>query len=299
MPKWFMFIMAMCGMISSASHAQNGLKHILPDEIRGWRGIEPAVTYDRKNLYEYIDGGAELYLSYNFKKMISRIYQKENQPDIIADVFDMGDSYSAFGLFMHGREFSDNTFGQGSEHVSGMLQFWKDRWFVSILASPETELSRKAISELAHHISQQIPHTGPLPRNLRFIPEKDLLPNSIRFFRHHAWLNSYYFIADRNILQIDETTEAVFAKYNAGEGDHPLLLVVSYPDTITASAAFNEFRDGYLPELHHQEFVKIEDGTWCGCIHSQKAVAIIFDARNPAYARELLTETRRRMQAAQ
>jgi hypothetical protein len=214
----------MCGMIASASHAQVDLMRMLPVEISGWRSLQPPVCYGRENLYEYIDGGAELYLSYHFQTMTGRTYQKEGPPDIIADVFDMGDSFSAFGLFMHARESVDSVFGQGSEYTSGMLQFWKDPWFISILASPETEASHQAIRDLARSIEKQIPGDGKLPPLLQYLPNDKLISGSIRYFLHHAWINSYYFIADQNILHLGGQNSALLAKYDDTTAQRPILI---------------------------------------------------------------------------
>ena len=117
------------------------LMKILPDRIEGWAIHEEDKVYGRDNLYDYIDGGAELYLSYAFQKVINRIYTAPDQPDILVDIFDMGSSRNAYGVFSHAREVEDSTFGQGSQHTSGLLLFWKDRYYISIMAIPETEAS--------------------------------------------------------------------------------------------------------------------------------------------------------------
>jgi len=128
---------------------KSDLATLLPDNVEGWNISEKDNIYDRHNLYNYIDGGAELYLSYGFEKVINRIYTAPGQPDILLDLFDIGTSQDAYGVFSHSRETEDETFGQGSQYTAGLLLFWKDHYFVSILAHPETEASKKAIFRLA------------------------------------------------------------------------------------------------------------------------------------------------------
>ena len=63
------------------------LATLLPDNLEGWIVTEKDRIYGRDNLYNYINGGAELYLSYRFKKVINRMYSAPKQPDILLDLF--------------------------------------------------------------------------------------------------------------------------------------------------------------------------------------------------------------------
>ena len=66
---------------------ESDLAGLLPDILEGWDVVEEDQVYDRDNLYEYINGGAELYLSYSFRKVINRIYTAPEQPEILVDIF--------------------------------------------------------------------------------------------------------------------------------------------------------------------------------------------------------------------
>jgi len=250
---------------------------LLPATVEGWKVIVKDQIYNSNTLYDYINGGAELYLSYGFKEVINRTYSKSGQPDIAVDLFDMKTSENAFGVFSHSREVVDNTFGQGSQYTEGLLLFWKDHYFVSILASPETDESKSAIFNLARKIEKSIKKEGPLPEILSLLPQKSLLRESIRYFRHYAWLNSYYFVADRNILHIDEKTDALLAKY--GElGKRYILLLVEYKKNKDAVRAYNDFVKFYLPELSKRRAVQIEDGSWTAGQLSENLLIIVFNA---------------------
>ena len=58
----------------------------LPENIDGWKILTDR-TYNNETLYNYIDDGAELFLSFGFSKVFNRIYSKTNQPDIMVDIF--------------------------------------------------------------------------------------------------------------------------------------------------------------------------------------------------------------------
>jgi hypothetical protein len=115
------------------------------------------------------------------------------------------------------------------------------------------------------------------------------MKESIRYFHHHIWLNSYYFIADENILRIDENTDALLAKY--GESDNwYLLLLVRYPTEDKGTRAYHDFMTGYLPELAEEQALQIEDGTWTGAQLHRNYLIIVFQAPTKDKALRLLEE---------
>jgi hypothetical protein len=271
----------------SMGESESDLAALLPRAVGDWRVTEPDQSYDRENLYTYIDGGAELYLSYGFKKVINRKYSDPGQPQIVVDLFDMGTSQNAFGVFSYSREVVDNTFGQGSQHTEGSLLFWKSHYFVSILASPETIESKKAIFDLAEQIDGAIAEEGSLPEILTYLPQQSLVEESIRYFHHYIWLNSHYYIADWNILHIDDKTDAVLAKYGEPEERH-ILLLVKYLADKDAKIAFDDFAVNYLPELSRDRVIQIEDGTWTGCQLNGNLLIIVFSASTEGRAIRLI-----------
>jgi hypothetical protein len=277
-------LMAVGGLVMEGSTPDVTLR--LPDDVALWRVAEDTV-YTRDTIYGYIDGGAELYLSYGFSSVRSRTYTREGAQEIVVDVFDMAEPRNAFGVFTHSRETIDDTFGQGSQYTPGLLVFWKDRYYVSILASPETEDGKAAVFELARRIDEAIPDEGALPAVLEFLPSDSLVEESIRYFRHHVWLNSHYYVADENVLHIDDTTEAVLAKYRVG-GTRAIVVVVEYPDEKAALLARSDFVEQYLPEAGDAGVARIEDSTWAGCRLAGRVLAAVFNAPTKETAAGLL-----------
>jgi hypothetical protein len=261
--KVFLAVLLILGALSMWQ-LKSDITALLPDTIEDWKVSAKDQMYSRENLYKYIDGGAELYISYGFKKVINRTYSKRGQPDMLVDLFDMGTSQNAFGVFSHSRETIDNTFGQGSQYTEGLLLFWKDRFFVSILASPETTESRSAVFDIAGKIEAAIKNEGPLPEILDLLPDQSLVRESIRYFHHYIWLNSHYFVSDRNILHVNENTDALLAKYGERMKRY-ILLLVKYKNDKDAGVAYNDFIENYLPRLSGERAIQIEDGTWTAC----------------------------------
>jgi hypothetical protein len=259
---------------------------ILPENIENWKSNETEL-YEPNTLYDYIDGGAELYLSYGFQRLLSRKYIKAGQPDIILDVFDMGNSRNAFGIFSHSREEEDHVFGQGSQTGAGFLMFWKDKYYISIIASPETKESKKVIVRLAELIENAIPQEGPLPPIVLSLPEKSLISESIKYFKHHVWLNTYYFITDQNVFHIGDKTEAVLAKYQYPEYQ-AILLLVTYPDKTQATQAYKSFYRYIFPDKPEKTVFQLEDGKWAACRQENYFLKAVFNAQSREDALHLM-----------
>ena len=269
---------------------------LLPEEVDGWRASKKDGLYGRDNLYDYINGGAELYLSFGFERVINRTYERPKQPDIVVDLFDMGTSQNAYGVFSHSMETVETTYGQGSQYSDGLLLFWKDRYYLSIMSYPETPESNKALLRLGRKIETAIEGKGSLPDILDLLPQDFLIRESVRYFRHYAWLNSHYFIADSNILKINDSTEGVLAKYRDGEKKF-LLLLVEYKNIQDARAAHDNFVKHYLPELIQKKTVRIEDGTWTACQLQENLIIIVLNAPEKNNALHLIKDvTNKRLQ---
>ncbi|MGB7297452.1 MAG: DUF6599 family protein [Candidatus Aminicenantales bacterium] len=258
------------------AYPMEDLYSVLPSVIDGWKKADLPAIHDKANLFDYIDGGAELYISYNFKKLLAVRYTGTDEEEIIIDIFEMGNSHNAFGVFSHGRELEDGLVGQGSEYGGGLLTFWKDRYYISIMAYPETEKKKELVLDLGRKLAAAIPAKGALPPVLGLLPEQNLVRNSIRFFHHYIWLNSHFFIANENILQIDDATQAVLAKYKAGDETFHLLVAL-YPDEERANKAAASFLRHYLPDAR-EGMAELPDGRWTGYRLKGRMLSIVFNA---------------------
>jgi hypothetical protein len=261
---------------------------ILPDKIDRWNKVEPPETYTPQTLSTYIDGGAELYLSYNFKGSLAVKYRDASENEIAVDIFDMGSSYDAFGVFAHTRETNAKDFGQGSEYAAGLLTFWKGRFYVSILAYPETPASKSAVTVLGRTIDGAIKEEGSVPPLLALLPQENLQPETVRYFHHDIWLNSFSFVSNENVLNIGADTPAALAKYRT-PGSSLFLLLVQYPDAARAEAAARQFDEKILGGTK-EGIGQMEGGRWSGLMRRGRLVGIVLKAPDAASIRDTLAK---------
>lgn len=270
---------------------QNPLKKLfaqLPDTVSEWKKPAEFQIYGPDTLYDYINGGAELYLSYGFKHLLSCQYSADNLPDITIDLFDMGNSYQAYGVFSHSRESLDDSIGQGCEYGGGLMVFWKGQFYCSILVFPETGAARESVFKISRKLADSIPENGQLPPVLKMLPEKDLVRETVRYFTHHIWLNSHYFISNENILHIDKQTEAVLAQYSRKSDKYFLLLVV-YPNSEKAEIAHSDFRKHYLKDPLYT-IKRTGDNSWSGSKIDENRLWMVFNADSEKLITDIFNE---------
>ncbi len=288
--KWI-FVFFLLNIFSYMNLNASGLDKFLPDSIEGLKPSDKDRYYNPETLYNYINGGAELYISYGFREVISRTYSKSGQPNLTVEIFDMVEAKNAFGVFSHVREGIDYSYGQGCQVYEGVIMFWKNQYFISVVSDDETESYMSAIRKLAEDIDNLIKGEGQLPEILMLLPVKGLVEESILYFFHPAWLNSFYYISDENILNINEKTDGILAKYGDPE-NRCYLLIIEYPTVADVRVAFKSFSENYSKEIQTSSTVEIEDGSWIACKTMNKILVGVFNAGSKTQALELMNQVR-------
>ena len=263
------------------------LSDYVPAEIEGRQPSEPDGLYKNEEIYRYMNGAGEVYMSYDFRELFVRQFAKEGMEAITVELFDMGSSADAFGVFTRGRGGgADAGIGQDSEYQTGHLMFWKDKYFASVYIIEETEETRRVILDLGKSIADAIPAEGDLPKLLTLLPRENRVAGSVSFFHKHTCLNYHYFLSDENILNLGGETNAAMALYeSAGEKDR--FLIIQYPDGGQAEAAYNSFLENYLPEGKSTGIARLENGRWTAASVRGEFLFLVFDAAGENRARDL------------
>ena len=266
------------------------LHEALPEHIEGWRAEPGDRFFDDETIFDYINGAGEVYRAYNMLKCLSRRYINPHGPPIVLDIFYMGSSEDAFGVFTHDQDGETIQIGQGGLYRHGWLRFWKDRFFVSIYSEEETTAAQRFVKELGKAVTSLIMAQGSKPGILRLLPLEGLQPRSVRYLHNHVVLNYHFYLSNENILNLGPHTDAALAEYQRGEELARLLLVL-YTNERESTKAYTRFLMHYLPEADVKgEVVLLENGKWSGATVKGRLLAAIFDAHGRGLAKELLRE---------
>lgn len=231
---------------------------LFPPPPKGWKQTDTTIIYSPDELYAYINGGAELFLSYGMKEVASQRISRGDM-EVRVEIFDMVTGADAFGVFSHTRTRNEKKYGQGSQLFPGTLIFWKDRFYVSVTANDINETLDRVIEYYGRSVDQAISGKANLPGILDILPAENLDPAGILYFHHYIWQNAYHYIANENLLNIEAGTPAVLAKYNSGDRQI-FLLIIRYPDEVASSKAAANFGQQFFEG--ETTPVMIEDNSW-------------------------------------
>ena len=290
--RFLLIALLMCGLVFlmiRKSHADplDVLHPALPGQISGWTAEPEDRFFDRETIFDYINGAGEVYRAYNLKRCLSRRYTTPKGPPIVLDIFYMGSSEDAFGIFTHDQDGEALDVGQGALYRYGWLSFWKDRFFVSIYTEQETTPAEKAVKGLGKVVASLITTQGPKPRILLHLPPEGLQPNSIRYLHHHIVLNYHFYLSNENILNLGPHTDAALAGYQGGE-EYAQLLLIMYPSVGKAAKALAGFLRHYLPEADSTGVVLLENGKWSTATLKGKLLAVVLEADSRQLAKGIL-----------
>ncbi len=295
-PAWIVPLAGLClvlGSMTSNAHAQTlaDLQADLPTRAGPWTTEGDDRFFDAETLFGYIDGGAEVYRAYNLKQCLSRRYTTGDGPAIILDIFDMGRSEDAYGVFTHDLDGERMAIGQDGRLRPGWLSFWKDRFFVSIYMEEETPAAEKAVMDLGRQVADKIADKGSRPELLSRLPSNGLQSDRIRYLHHPVVLNFHYYLSDENILEIAHDCEVVLAEYQF-ENQAALLLLVEYPTPEKANHSRANFLKHYIPDADQRGAALLEDGNWTAIRGKGNLLAIVLEAHTREKAEALLNGIR-------
>jgi len=281
-------------MDNCSSQAKKDLGSLLPREIQGWKAEEKDRSYDPQTIFDYIDGAGEVYRSYNFRELLVRRFKKEGKPGIFIDFFDMASSRDAFGVFTHDLEGEEAGIGQGSTYKGGLLSFWKGPYFVSIYAEEETKETKEVLLQMGEAVAAAIKEQGEKPDLIAFLPEEEFNWEKVHYFHNHMILNYHFFVADENILLLDQQTEAVLGR-GTQEEEEFIALVIRYPEPQKAIQAYESFTEAYMPDAVEPGLVQTEDMLWTAAEAKDDLIIVVFNAPSNTAAREMINRIEERI----
>ncbi len=236
----------LCLTIGGRSRAQDIPSNYFPEsgKIHGWEIKSSPNRFLENNLFDYMDGAAEIPKSYGFHALASAKYT--NGSDVLeVAIFDMGSSQNANGYYS-ARVFLEHS-PRSKERIIqldhsaflyenvGVLTFWKDRYTI-ILQPDNGKPDPKSLIAFAKLISSKIKGTGSASPLLKTLPAGKQVPNTARFIRGKAAFDATVMFSARDLFGMSNGPLAVAAEYALSGGNLTLVRII-YPTAEGATAA--------------------------------------------------------------
>jgi hypothetical protein len=230
--------------------SQKGLEMLPRPE--GWI-LSESQEYIPDNLFEYINGAAENFLSYDFDRLALGQYKAAAGPgEMTVEIYDMRAPDNAFGIYASERIPGSVFLPVGVQGYleEGVLNFFAGRFYVKLLAYDAGDRSEAALRAFAAEILESIPEPGAFPRPVRAFPADGLVADSEKFIRRDflglAFLSRGYTAAYRRAglgefsLFIIEADDESAARGMLRE------MAARFPAAADSPDAVLRFKDPYL-----------------------------------------------------
>lgn len=204
MKKGFIFLVlvlliwAISGDFSYGDHSEMG--DAFP-ELAGWQKEGVPDIYTPDNLFEYINGAAEVYLGYSFEKLATLTYKNKKNQSLTVDIYRHKNQNNGFGIYSQEKpaigEFL--TIGTQGYYEKGVLNFFKGCFYVKMTCFDIEDNDKLLLTSTANRIANRLMAKEHFPLPVLCLPAKSKKKNSEKYiaknFLGHGFLHSA-FIAD-------------------------------------------------------------------------------------------------------
>ncbi len=156
----------------------------------GWAIYDQVGHFTADNLYERINGRAELYLAYDVISLTTATFEDKTDIGRFVElsVFDMGNPTNAFGIFSVERFQGDPLLdlGRMSYRSDSNAYIWKGKYYITIVVSDSTEEFEQMSLDLASKVTAALIDSGERIWGLSALPKDHLITDSVQYFKVDA-----------------------------------------------------------------------------------------------------------------
>ncbi len=217
----------------------------------GWRKSEPALSFEAKNLYGYIDGGAELFLEFGFKELMVQRYSRGEQ-EVSLDLYQMAGPDAALAIYLAKKGVEQPVPGVPCRNTGGPYQITalKGRCFIQVTDLSGKKEVQPVMIKLLRSLLVNIPEEAARDW-LEGLPA-GRIPGSELLVAGPYSLQMVYTLAEGDVLQLGGRVTGVCVELEDAVQGKRTFLRIDYPDTAAAAAAFENIKnnlDEYLTRI--------------------------------------------------
>jgi len=166
-------------------------------ELQGFKKVTNYPVFTPDNLWDFINGAADTYLSLGFEELHVAEYVK-GKNTIKLEIYRHKDATLAFGIYSSERSASFRFLNIGSQgyKADGALNFLKGKYYVKLRTNATSEKILLSQENLALRVAEMLPGESVLPKVLSDFPETGRKKNEETYIRDgvlgHEFLQGAY-----------------------------------------------------------------------------------------------------------
>jgi len=216
----------------------------------GWKTGGAPRTFLKADLFNHIDGGAELFLEFGFENVIVQRYVR-GKAELALEAYEMEGAEAALGAYLLkcGRETPLPGIPARNSSEAAQFTILKGRYFILIDNPDGDKALVPAMTALAATLLEKIPAFSADARLFDLLPKEKRLAGSERLLRGPFGLQPYYTFGEGDILGLKGRIFAVLANYEEPQGQASTRIVVPYPSPAEALTVFRGLKANLDPYL--------------------------------------------------
>lgn len=182
--------------------------------IKGWDRESEVKTYYSDNLWEYINGAADNFISYGFQTLKCCDISKDGLI-VTLNIYDMDAPINAFGIFNSERDPEEESLDIGAESVilpPYQCLMLKGLYYIKIDVY-EGEITQVNGRELLKAVAQALPGDDKLPGELNMLPLQNKISGSEDFIK-------------QDFLGLKVLENCLFAEYKKKDTEYKIFWII-------------------------------------------------------------------------
>lgn len=165
-------------------------------ELQGWKLTEENEIYDSNNLWDIIDGAADLFLEYSFLDLHVVHYLSEDSIEVKVELYRHNNSLNAFGIYSQERNPEYHFIRAGAQGYieDNVLNFLDGVFYVKLSTYENGERGREALLFIAEKLDEFLKQENSFPHILSCLPDESKQINTEKYtarnFLGYSFFNS-------------------------------------------------------------------------------------------------------------
>ncbi|MEW5900052.1 MAG: DUF6599 family protein [Acidobacteriota bacterium] len=203
------FILFFCGCLAAESAESSiDLKSYLPakEDLGAWKASGAPQEFRGDDLYVYMDGGAAIYDEYGFRKLLVQDYANPNGESLTLEIYEMEEPAAAYGIYTYKTSSQGRRIQMGQEGSleDYYLNFWKGPYLITLTGFDQGQEMIHDLLRIGQLVDSKIQKSAAPPVAPGWLPERDLIPSSIKYFRGPLGLLQNYAFTATDVFKLRE-----------------------------------------------------------------------------------------------
>lgn len=197
--------------------------------LKGFEVVQEYPVYTPDDLWDYINGAADSYLSFGFDELYIAEYKRGSKLTVKAEVYSHISPEMAFGIYAMERAPGYNFVDAGVQGYSAPdhFHFVKGTYYVKVSTNASSKRAAAAVKSVALNLEATLEGISDMPATLALFPEKGKLQNE------------ELFIAG-DVLGYGYMRRAYRARYET-QGKAFYIYIFNYPDEASNRGMLSEY----------------------------------------------------------